>query len=125
MLLEFTPETWHKWNEKLEVNQCKKMSETVPNTDDAEKNHYCGHFLSIIKEKFQSSYSDLNCLEKACNKKFPSLQKLLVHIGVVHDKINIILKMKWIEELPSYQISTQNTKPQDVKNEPSINQHPN
>ena len=54
-----------------------------------------------------------------------SLQKLLVHIGVVHDKINTILKMKGIEELPSYQISTQNTKPQDVKNEPSINQHPN
>ena len=37
MLLEFTPETWYKWNEKLKVNQCKKMSETVPNTDDAKK----------------------------------------------------------------------------------------
>ena len=95
------------------------MIETVPNTDDVKKKHYCGHFLSIIKEKFQSSYSDLNCLEKACNKKFPSLQKLLVHIDVVHDKINTILKMKGIDELPSYQISTQNIKPQDVKNEPS------
>merc|ERR1739838_1059487 len=57
-------------------------------------------------------YSDLNCLEKTCNKKFPSLQKLLVHIGVVHDKINAILKMKGIEELPPYQIPTQNTKQQ-------------
>ena len=52
------------------------MLETVPNTDDAEKNHYCGHFLSIIKKKLQSSYSDLNCLEKACNKKFPSFVRI-------------------------------------------------
>lgn len=49
------------------------MIETVPNTDDVKKKHYCGHFLSIIKKKFQSLYSDLSCLEKACNKKFPSL----------------------------------------------------
>ena len=102
---------------KLEINQCKKCQKLFP-TLIMLKNHYCGHFLSIIKKKFQSSYSDLNCLEKTCNKKFPSLQKLLVHIGVVHDKINAILKMKGIEELPPYQIPTQNTKPQDVKNEP-------
>ena len=104
---------------KLETNQCKKCQKLFP-TLIMLKNHYCGHFLSIIKKKFQSSYSDLNCLEKNCNKKFPSLQKLLVHIGVVHDKINTILKMKGIEELPPKQMQTQNTKPQDVKNEPLI-----
>ena len=105
---------------KLETHKCQKCQKHFP-TLIMLKSHYCGHFLSIIKKKFQSSYSDLNCLEKNCNKKFPSLQKLLVHIGVIHDKINIILKMKGIEELPPNQMPTENSKPtKDVKSEPHI-----
>ena len=105
---------------KLETHKCQKCQKHFP-TLIMLKSHYCGHFLSIIKKKFQSSYSDLNCLEKNCNKKFPSLQKLLVHIGVIHDKINIILKMKGIEELPPNQMPTENSKPsKDVKSEPLI-----
>ena len=107
-----------KMPEKLETNQCKKCNKYFP-TLMMLKNHYCGHFLSHIKKKFQSSYKDLTCLE--CNKNFPSLQKLLVHLGVVHDKINQVLKMKGFEELPPNQMPTQNSnKQQDIKNVPLI-----
>ena len=62
------------------------------------KKHYCWHFQMILGKKFQSSFSELKCLE--CNKDFTSKHKLLVHIGIVHDKINQVLKMKNIPGLP-------------------------
>ena len=60
--------------------------------------HYCQHFQNILRTKFKSSFSGLKCLE--CKKDFTSNHKLLVHIGVVHDKINQVLKMKNIPGLP-------------------------
>ena len=101
------PEACHK-----ECQKCKKLFPTILML----KNHYCGHFLSILKKKFQSSYSGLNCLE--CNKSFTSVNNLLVHIGIVHDKINQVLKMKKIPELPPTEHI--NTHHEDIKNVPLV-----
>jgi len=89
-------------------NQCQKCSKSFPSVNQL-KNHYCGHFLSLLKKKFENSYKNEKCLE--CNRIFPSLQKLLLHLGVVHDKINVILKMKGFRELPPFNLTNSQEKP--------------
>ena len=118
-LRQATEKVETKVTQKLETNMCRKCNKHFP-TVMMLKNHYCGHFLSLIKKKFQSSYKDLTCLENMCNKSFPSVQKLLVHIGVFHDRINQILKMKGIEELPPNTMPSQNKTQIDIKNVPLI-----
>ena len=95
-------------------NQCEKCKKAFDGVNQL-KNHYCGHFLSILKKKFASSYKDDKCLE--CNKKFPNLQRLLVHLGVIHDKINIILKIKGLRELPPFSLTSAEPK-KDIKKPP-------
>jgi len=62
--------------------------------------HYCAHYRTILKKRFASLYdSDRDkCL--VCMKTFPNPGRLLLHIGIDHDKINEILKSKGISELP-------------------------
>ena len=97
-------------------NQCEKCQKAFSNVNQL-KHHYCGHFPSIIKKKFASSYKDQKCLE--CSRVFPTVEKVLLHLGIIHDKINIILKLKGLKELPPNSLTNpgaNNTKQQDVKN---------
>ena len=104
-------------------NQCQKCHKSFSSVDQL-KNHYAVHFLSLLKKKFESHYkidsgrSSGKCL--ICQRIFPSLQKMLLHIGVVHDKINVILKSKGYRELPPFSVTQNQEKPstttlQDVK----------
>ena len=62
--------------------------------------HYCAHFRTLLKKRFASLYDRDKCL--VCMKTFSNPGKLLLHIGIYHDKINEILKSKGISEIPSY-----------------------
>jgi len=66
--------------------------------------HYCAHYRTVLKKRFASLYDRDKCL--VCMKTFPNPGKLLLHIGINHDKINEILKSKGISELPPYSPST-------------------
>ena len=51
--------------------------------------HYCNHFSDKMQIYFSRFYFDETC--KICKKNFKTLDSLMVHIGVRHGKINIIL----------------------------------
>ena len=88
-------------NEKSK-EECHKCNKTFSNINIL-KNHYCGHFLSILKKKFASSYDEEKLTCKECQRSdFINLQKLLVHLGIFHNKINLILKAKGLPQLPPY-----------------------
>ena len=80
-------------------NQCEKCNKAFASMTLL-RYHYCSHFRGILKKKFANLFHDNKCLE--CAKTFPNPGRLLLHIGVQHDKINEILKSKGIGELPPY-----------------------
>jgi len=80
-------------------NQCEKCKKAFASMTLL-RYHYCSHFRGILKKKFANLFHDNKCLE--CAKTFPNHGRLLLHIGVQHDKINEILKSKGIAELPPY-----------------------
>jgi len=57
--------------------------------------HYCNHFANKMQVYFSRFYFDETC--KICKKNFKSLDSLMVHIGVRHGKINIILSAEQLK----------------------------
>eukprot|EP00092_Neocalanus_flemingeri_P037533 GFUD01040868.1.p1 GENE.GFUD01040868.1~~GFUD01040868.1.p1 ORF type:complete len:645 (-),score=162.92 GFUD01040868.1:46-1980(-) len=80
-------------------NQCEKCKKAFASLLLL-RYHYCSHFRGILKKKFANMFHDNKCLE--CYKIFANPGRLLLHIGVQHDKINDILKSKGITVLPPF-----------------------
>jgi len=85
-------------------NQCEKCPKSFASITLL-RYHYCSHFRTVLKKRFANMYNDDKCL--VCAKTFPNPGRLLLHIGINHDKINEILKSKGITELPSYSSGAQ------------------
>ena len=56
------------------------------------KYHYCSHFMSLLKKNYDHLLDATNTC-RDCKKNFQNSRRLLLHIGVNHDKINHILKV--------------------------------
>jgi len=85
--------------QEIGKNQCEKCKKGFASMTLL-RYHYCSHFRTILKKRFANLYDDDKCL--VCLKTFPNPGRLLLHIGINHDKINEILRMKGITELPPY-----------------------
>ena len=57
-------------------------------------------FRGLLKKKYAELFEDNKCL--ICQKTFANSGRLLLHIGVQHDKINEILKSKGLRVLPPF-----------------------
>ena len=77
--------------ESLFCEKCHKPFSTVILL----KYHYCSHFMSLLKKNYEHLLdSNNNCQE--CKRTFQNSRRLLLHIGVNHDKINDILEYRGI-----------------------------
>ena len=68
------------------------------------KYHYCSHFMSMLKKNHEHLLDNSNSC-KDCKKNFQNSRRLLLHIGVNHDKINEILRSRGYKELPAHSAS--------------------
>lgn len=75
--------------------KCKKVHETVLLL----KYHYCSHYMNILRKRFLSLEDSKKNTCFICKKTYPNSRRLLLHIGVNHDKINDILKLKGFKQL--------------------------
>ena len=62
------------------------------------KYHYCSHFMSLLKKNYEHLLDASNTC-RDCKKNFQNSRRLLLHIGVNHDKINHILKVNIFKTL--------------------------
>ena len=85
---------------KCEVKNCNKPFSTVILL----KYHYCSHFMSMLKRNHEHLLDNSNSC-KDCKKNFQNSRRLLLHIGVNHDKINEILRSRGYKELPPHSAS--------------------
>ena len=58
----------------------------------------------LLKKKYAELFEENKCL--LCQKTFANSGRLLLHIGVQHDKINEILKSKGLRILPPFMAAT-------------------
>ena len=63
-------------------------------------------FRGLLKKKYAELFEDNKCL--MCQKTFANSGRLLLHIGVQHDKINEILKSKGLRVLPPFMTAVSN-----------------
>jgi len=82
-----------------EKNKCEKCYKGFPSLTLL-RYHYCSHFRGLLKKKYAELFEDNKCL--MCQKTFANSGRLLLHIGVQHDKINEILKSKGLCVLPPF-----------------------
>ena len=87
-------------NYQCEVKNCNKPFSTVILL----KYHYCSHFMSMLKKNHEHLLDNSNSC-KDCKKNFQNSRRLLLHIGVNHDKINEILRSRGYKELPPHSSS--------------------
>jgi len=80
-------------------NKCEKCYKGFPSLTLL-RYHYCSHFRGLLKKKYAELFEDNKCL--ICQKTFANSGRLLLHIGVQHDKINEILKSKGLRVLPPF-----------------------
>jgi len=80
-------------------NKCEKCYKGFPSLTLL-RYHYCSHFRGLLKKKYAELFEDNKCL--MCQKTFANSGRLLLHIGVQHDKINEILKSKGLRVLPPF-----------------------
>ena len=84
-------------------NKCEKCTKGFPSLTLL-RYHYCSHFRGLLKKRFSSLFEDNKCL--SCGKTFANSGRLLLHIGVQHDKINEILRLKGMTVLPPWTTSS-------------------
>merc|ERR1712013_923401 len=80
-------------------NKCEKCFKGFPSLTLL-RYHYCSHFRGLLKKKYAELFEENKCL--LCQKTFANSGRLLLHIGVQHDKINEILKSKGLRILPPF-----------------------
>jgi len=83
--------------EKFACEKCKKVQETALLL----KYHYCSHYMDILRKKFDNNEDSKKNICFICKKAHPNSRRLLLHIGVNHDKINDILKVKGFKQITS------------------------
>ena len=83
--------------ESLFCEKCHKPFSTVILL----KYHYCSHFMSLLKKNYEHLLDSKNTCQE-CKKNFQNSRRLLLHIGVNHDKINDILKSRGLKTLPHH-----------------------
>ena len=86
--------------EAVTTYMCEKCSKPF-STVILLKYHYCSHFMSLLKKNFEHLLDSKNTCQE-CKKNFQNSRRLLLHIGVNHDKINEILKSRGYKELPPH-----------------------
>jgi len=84
-------------------NKCEKCFKGFPSLTLL-RYHYCSHFRGLLKKKYAELFEENKCL--LCQKTFANSGRLLLHIGVQHDKINEILKSKGLRILPPFMGAT-------------------
>jgi len=84
-------------------NKCEKCFKGFPSLTLL-RYHYCSHFRGLLKKKYAELFEENKCL--LCQKTFANSGRLLLHIGVQHDKINEILKSKGLRILPPFMAAT-------------------
>merc|ERR1712142_933389 len=93
--------------QEIGKNQCEKCKKGFASMTLL-RYHYCSHFRTILKKRFANLYDDDKCL--VCLKTFPNPGRLLLHIGINHDKINEILRMSMMKKLIRFQVTLSLTK---------------
>jgi hypothetical protein len=81
--------------ESVKEFQCQKCQKAFNNLIHL-KSHYCLHFKMILKKTFNNLSPDNKCTDCPKQPVFASSDRLLLHIGVHHHKIDYILKAKGI-----------------------------
>ena len=84
----------------FQCEQCNKPFSTVILL----KYHYCSHFMNLMKKNYGHLLDSKNSCQE-CKKNFQNSRRLLLHIGVNHDKINDILKSRGFKTLPPHSSS--------------------
>ena len=82
--------------EKYQCEKCKKVQETALLL----KYHYCSHYMDVLRKRFDGHEDSKKNICFICKKTHPNNRRLLLHIGVNHDKINDVLKLKGFKQLP-------------------------
>ena len=75
---------------KFPCEKCKKVQETALLL----KYHYCSHYMDILRKRYDGTEDAKKNICFICKKTHPNSRRLLLHIGVNHNKINDILQMK-------------------------------
>ena len=75
---------------KFPCEKCKKVQETALLL----KYHYCSHYMDILRKRYDGTEDSKKNICFICKKTHPNSRRLLLHIGVNHNKINDILQMK-------------------------------
>ena len=105
-----TQETSQQTSPKKHVcEKCKKVHETSLLL----KYHYCSHYMDILRKRFLSHDDSKKNACFICKKTYPNSRRLLLHIGVNHDKINDILRLKGFKQLTPVQERTEQSKRSD------------
>ena len=106
------PSTPAASTEQLKCQKCPKGFGSLTQL----KYHYTQHFKTLLKSKYSNLITkDNKC--KICSKQ-DEIGKLMLHVGVIHGKIEEILKARGIK-LPE-DFSKETEKNKNVKNEPKI-----
>lgn len=87
---------------------CEKCGVAQPDLLSLKK-HLTTHFLTFFKNKYSKSYQASTNLCLICKSSIGSLQKFLVHVAIVHDKLNEVLKMKGMKVLPPHTLGGNNS----------------
>jgi len=82
--------------------------------------HYCNHFSDKMQTYFSTYYFNKTC--KICKKSFGTIDKLMVHIGVRHGKINNILNSVHLKPLRFPKKKKAKTTSADLQTTPFANE---
>ena len=69
---------------KFPCEKCKKVQETALLL----KYHYCSHYMDILRKRYDGTEDAKKNICFICKKTHPNSRRLLLHIGVNHNKIN-------------------------------------
>ena len=84
-------------NPELECEKCGR-----PHSDLVSlKKHLASHFRVDLKEKYSQSWNKETKKCHLCDKPMTNKEVFLLHVALHHDKLNEVLKMKGMKELPS------------------------
>ena len=85
-------------NPELECEKCRR-----PHSDLISlKKHLASHFRAALKERYSQFWNKETKKCHLCDKSMANKEVFLHHVALHHDKLNEVLKMKGMKELPSH-----------------------